>query len=105
MTGRRMRRMTWPIAVALALLLQAPVAAEEPPRWQFEVEPYLWLFGTFGTYEVLGRSASVDNTIGDTLTLLFDGDAFAGGGYFSVSHDRWSFFVDAFGGYAEESAT
>ena len=104
-----MRRMTWAIAVALALLLRAPVAAEEPSSWatgwEYEVAPYLWLFGTFGTLDVLGRSATIDNTIDDTLTLLFDGDALAAGGYFSMSHEPWSVFVDAFGGFAEESAT
>lgn len=106
-----MRWTAWTLGVGLALLAATsdPVAAAEQSGWEsgweYEVAPYGWIFGTFGTLDVRGRSASIDSTIGDTLELVFDGDALAAAGYFSMSHDRWSLFVDAFGGYAEESAT
>ena len=87
----------------LALLVSASmgVAAEEEPApgWQFDVMPYLWLPGTFGTVSVRGRTATVDSTLGDSLTLLWHGEAFTGGGYFAARYDRWSFFTDAYGGF------
>jgi hypothetical protein len=79
--------------------------AEQAPGWQFEVMPYAWLPGTFGTIEVKGRTAEVDATIGDVLTLLWHGDAFTLGGYFAARYDRWSLFADAYGGFLDESVT
>jgi hypothetical protein len=35
---------------------------------------------------------------GDVLQSVFDGNAMAAATYFSASHDRWTLFVDAFGG-------
>ena len=79
--------------------------AEEPTGWQFEVMPYVWLPGTFGTVEIRGHTATVHTTIGDVLTLLWHGDAFTLGGYFGARHDRWSLFVDAYGGFMNQSVT
>jgi hypothetical protein len=103
-------RWTTPAAmIGLAMLAIATpcLAAEEEqaPGWQFEVMPYAWLPGTFGTIEVKGRTATVDTTIGDVLTLLWHGDAFTLGGYFGARHDRWSLFADAYGGFLDTSAT
>jgi hypothetical protein len=78
---------------------QSLAADEQPPRWQFEFMPYLWLGGSFGSVQVKGRTATIDATIGDLLTLLWHGDAFAFGGYFAARYDRWSAFVDAYGGF------
>jgi hypothetical protein len=90
--------------LAFVLLgLASPVVAAEPSRWEFEASVYGWIPGNFGTLEVDGRSAAIDATIYDVLHLVFDGDALAGAGWFSARYDRWSAFVDAFGGYAEES--
>ena len=87
----------------LALLVSASMgfaAEEEPaPGWQFDVMPYMWLPGAFGSVQVRGRTADINVTIGDLLTLLWHGDAFAVGGYFAARYDRWSAFVDAFGGF------
>ena len=93
----------------LALLVSASmgVAAEEEPApgWQFDVMPYLWLPGTFGTVSVRGRTATVDSTLGDSLTLLWHGEAFTFGGYFAARYDRWSFFADSYGGFINVSAS
>ncbi|MCW5893135.1 MAG: hypothetical protein KIT14_21685 [bacterium] len=94
------------LALVLALALPGLAAAEEVPAagasaWRFEVAPYAWLTGTFGTVEVENRTAFVDLTVDDLLTLLFDGDALAGAAWFQASYGRWSAFLDAFGGYVE----
>ena len=96
-------------AVALLLAIAAPCfAAEEETTqqhqiedWQFELLPYAWIPGTFGTVEVKGRTAHVDVTMGDLLTLLWHGDAFAVGGYFLARYDPWNAFgfLDAYGGF------
>src|SRR5262245_11717499 len=78
------------------------VAEEEPVGWQFELMPYAWLPGTFGTVEIKGRTATVDTTVGDVLTLLWHGDAFTLGGYFGARYDHWNFFADAYGGFLNE---
>ena len=101
-----MRGVALAFSVSLVLLGAAvPVAAEEPSRWEFEVVPYGWIFANFGTLDVKGRSATVDDTVLDNLKVATSGNAFAAAGYFSARYDRWSVFVDAFGGYAEESAS
>ena len=93
----------------LALLVSASTgfaAEEEPaPGWQFDVVPYAWLPGAFGTVSVHGRTAQANVTIGDVLTLLWHGEAFTGGGYFAARYDRWSFFTDAYGGFLNMSVT
>jgi hypothetical protein len=95
------------IAVALLLAIAAPsFAADEQAQnqqddWQFELLPYAWIPGTFGTIEVKGRTAHVDTTMGDVLTLLWHGDAFTVGGYFLARYDPWNAFafLDAYGGF------
>jgi hypothetical protein len=95
------------LGIAILAASGRSLAADEehPPGWQFEVMPYAWLPGTFGTVEVKGRTATVDTTIGDVLTLLWHGDAFTLGGYFAARYDRWSLFADAYGGFLDTSAT
>src|SRR5262249_59103247 len=88
---------------ALALVVAASTtfaADEEPaPGWQFDFMPYLWLPGAFGTVAVKGRTAHVHTTLGDSLTLLWHGDAFTFGGYLAARYDRWSFFTHAYRGF------
>jgi hypothetical protein len=100
--------MRWTIRiVAIGLILLAgavtTLAAEQTPEpsagWQFDFMPYAWLPGSFGSAQVRGRTADIDSTIGDGLTLLWHGDAFMVGGYFAARYNRWSAFVDAFGGF------
>jgi hypothetical protein len=108
-------RKGWLVLLLWALALASPARgedrrsdaepADEPAGWQFEVMPYVWLPGTFGTVEVKGRTATVDTTIGDVLTLLWHGDAFTLGGYFAARYDRWSLFADAYGGFLDTSAS
>lgn len=104
-----MRWTTFAATIWLAMLAVArPCLAEEEeqaPGWQFEVMPYAWISGAFGTIDVRGRTANVDTTLGDVLTLLWHGDAFTGGGYFGARYDRFSLFADAYGGYLNGSAT
>ena len=76
---------------------------EKPPTWEFEALPYAWIFGTFGTATVKGRTFDVESDVGDTWDLLLGGNAFAGSGYFSLGYGRWSAFVDSSGGYEELS--
>jgi len=94
------------VAVGLILLASAltTLAAEEQTPepatgWQFDFMPYAWLPGSFGSVQVRGRTADIDSSIGNGLTLLWHGDAFMLGGYFAARYDRWSAFVDAFGGF------
>ncbi len=104
-----MRWTTRALGIGLVVLAAAtPCLAaedEQAPGWQFEVMPYAWLPGTFGTVEVRGRTADVDTTIGDVLTLLWHGDAFTLGGYFGARYERWSLFADAYGGFLRTSVT
>ena len=95
-------------AVVLLLAIATPcLAAEEQPAeqqsedWQFEVMPYAWIPGTFGTIEVKGHTAHADVGMGDVLTLLWHGDAFTAGGYFLARYDPWNAFafLDAYGGF------
>lgn len=102
--------MRWKIRVAVGLAFLAiaspSVGGEQkpPPGWQFEVMPYLWIPGTFGTLEVKERTASIDVSVGDILDLLFDGNAFAIGSYFGARYGRYGAFVDAFGGFLDMPA-
>jgi hypothetical protein len=101
-----MTRPAWALALGLLLVAGAPsfAAADEPSKWQFEFLPYAWLPGSFGTVNVRGRTAVLDTTVRDGIELATSGNAWVAGGYFSASYDRWSTFVDAFGGYENESA-
>src|SRR5262249_17777138 len=83
------------VALGLTLLASTSpsLAAEEQTpepatHWHFDVMPYAWIPGTFGSVEVKGRTATIDTTIGDVLTLLWHGDAFTIGGYFAARYDR-----------------
>ncbi len=95
------------VLVAVLVLGSSAVTRAEdeaPSPWKFEIVPYAWLPGTFGTVEVLGRTARVDSTVYDTVKLLFDGDMLGGAIYLGASYDRWSLFVDGFGGFAKADA-
>ena len=91
------------LAAALASILvvgpaRHAAADEEPSPWRFETELYAWIPGMYGTVNVKGHTARLDVTPGDLLSAVFDGDALAAAGYFSVAYDRWSAFADVFGG-------
>lgn len=108
-------RKGWVLAIALALLaagVPGTQAADEPEpapadptaaKLEFEAMPYAWVPGAYGSITVKGTTVRVDVGTGDVLELLFDGDAFAAAGYFSLSYDRFSIFADSMGGYAEVS--
>ncbi len=99
-----MKQTAWFLTLVLVLLGTVVAgAADERPRWEFEALPYVWLPGNFGTVGVKGRTAFVDVTVHDVLDIATDGNALTGTGYFSLAYDRWSAFIDAFGGYVEES--
>ena len=90
------------VAMGLALLaIASPGLADDQksPGWQFDVMPYFWIPGTAGTIQVKERTANIDETVGDVLSLLGHGNAFAFGSYFGARYDRYSAFVDAFGGF------
>src|SRR5262245_46738242 len=100
-----MRWATWILAFGLLLRTggAGALAAEAESGWEFEFQPYIWIPGNFGSLTVLGRTASFDTTVKDALDLATSGNAFVFAGYFRASYDRWSVFVDAFGGYLEDS--
>ena len=89
--------------VLLAVAASSVAAADDKPKWEFEAEPYGWVSGNFGSVTVKGHTAQITVTPWDVYGLLEDGNAFAAGGYFAVSYDRFSVFADSMGGYAEES--
>jgi hypothetical protein len=98
--------MRWKIRVATGLAFLAIASLSfaddrKPAGWQFEIMPYAWIPGTAGTLEVKEETASIDVTVGDILDLLGDGNAFAIGSYFGARYDRYSAFVDAFGGFID----
>ncbi len=100
-----MTRLVQMSLVLLAIGASGVGAADEKSKWEFEVEPYGWAPGNFGSVTVKGRTAHIAVTLSDLYGLLEDGNAFAAAGYFSVSYDRFSIFADSMGGYAEESVT
>jgi len=96
------------VLVLLAVVTPAGQAAEEgeeegaqTPRLELEAFPYAWISGTYGSVTVGDTTVRLDVTPGDVLDVLFDGDALAAAGYFSVSYGRFSLFADAMGGYAD----
>jgi len=90
------------ITVVLLGLSTATFAAEEKQsKWEFELEPYGWISGTYGTIGVGGKTAHLDVTPSDLLDALFDGDALALATYFSARYDRWVAFTDVMGGGAK----
>jgi hypothetical protein len=101
-----LRRAVRAVMMLLAIAMPCLAAGEQPAEqqtedWQFEVMPYAWIPGTFGTIKVKGHTAHADATMGDVLTLLWHGDAFTLGGYFLARYDPWNAFafLDAYGGF------
>jgi hypothetical protein len=100
-----------PIAAFLTAILLSTTAlvgasrAEEgaPSPWSFEIAPYVWLPEVGGKIGARGVNADVDVTFGDIFDLLGDGKMFAAGGHFEAKYDRFSLFVDAWGGTARPS--
>jgi len=92
---------------AQAELAQQPPAEQQTEDWQFELLPYAWIPGVFGTIDVRGHTAHVDLNMGDVLSLLWHGDAFTVGGYFLARYDPWNAFafLDAYGGFLNLPAT
>jgi hypothetical protein len=111
--GHVARRLISTLGVAITLLTGAPPAtraadepggaAPEPPTFQLDALPYAWIPATYGTIGVHGTTVRLDVGPDDVLTLLFDGNAFAAAGYFTLSYDRFSIFADSIGGYMEPS--
>jgi hypothetical protein len=81
----------------------APAAVETPSKWEFEFLPYMWLLGSFGSATVKGTKVQVDAPFSDLWDLMTGGNAFGGMGYISLAYDRFSFFTDDVGGYANVS--
>lgn len=100
-----------PIAAILALLLLtvsavAARAQEESAKspWAFELTPYVWLPEVQGAIKARDETVDVDVGFGDIFDLLGNGDLFAAGGHAEVRYDRFSFFLDAFGGTVRPTA-
>jgi hypothetical protein len=87
------------VAIGFGLVVATSVSAadEQPSEWEFDVVPYAWIAGEFGTVDVKGHTFKVDTTLYDVFSLLADGDALGGAGYFGARYGRWSVFVDAVG--------
>jgi hypothetical protein len=95
-----MRWTTWAVAIGFGLLVSAAsglAADEQPSKWEFDVVPYAWIAGEFGTVDVKGHTFKVHTTLYDVFSLLADGDALGGAAYFGARYGRWSVFVDAVG--------
>jgi hypothetical protein len=103
---RRREKAGWWLAVVLLSLpvavRSAETATDEEQRWGLEVALPFWFFAQQGTLTVRGREADVDVSIKDGLDLMTGGNAFLGAGFFEGRYDRFGFYVDAFGGYAED---
>jgi hypothetical protein len=97
--------MRWILLALLTIATAGIAAADEKSKWEFEVEPYAWLTGNYGSVTVKGQTAHIAVTPIDLYQLMEDGDAFGAAGYFSVSYGRFSAFADSMGGYARESVT
>jgi hypothetical protein len=102
----------------LVTLLLAPVAvmaaevgtASDPGtggdhKWAFEAAMPMWFFGQTGSVTARGRTADVDVSIKDGLDLMTGGNAWFGAGYFEARYACFGFYVDAFGGYAEDGVS
>ena len=105
-----MREPLWIAAAIAGLLLLTGVApaaraAEEGAAgpWSFELTPYIWLPEVQGQITVRDQTANLDVDFGDVFDLLGAGDLFAAGGHAEVRYDRFSFFLDAFGGTVRPS--
>ena len=109
--GTPMNERRRPITAMLLLLLLtlAPPAARAQDEsgttpWSIEVAPYLWLSEVQGTIGVRDTTAHLDVTFDKLFDLMGNGELFAGGGHAEVRHDRFSFFLDAFGGTARPTS-
>ena len=71
-----------------------------PSPWSFQAATYIWLPQTQGTLAARGATAHVDVDFGQMFDLLGAGDLLAAGGHVEIGYDRFSFFLDAFGGTA-----
>jgi hypothetical protein len=81
-----------------------PAPGDEKPC-TFEAALPVWIPGNFGTLTIRDHVSHLDVSPGDTMDLLTSGHAFAGEGYFDLRYDRFFTFVDAFGGYVDESVS
>lgn len=95
------------LAFLLAAGLSSTARAEEGAvnKWSFEVAPYLWLPEVQGTIRIRNETADLNVTFNDVFDLLGAGKLFAAGGHAEVRYDRFSFFLDAFGGTVRPTAT
>ena len=91
----------------LAVAASGVAAADDTPKskWEFEVNPYAWLTGNFGSVTVKNQTAHINVSLWDLYGLLEDGQAFGAAGYFGVSYDRFFAYADSLGGYEAESVT
>src|SRR5262245_16671426 len=121
-----MTPMRWLVALAM-LVVAAPAIAADPagleaptsavddadstavpaaraPHLEYDLFLYVWIPGQFGTVDVKGRTAHLDVTVKDALDTATSGNSWVGSGYFGVRYDRFSAFIDAWGGYARVAA-
>lgn len=80
-------------------------SSETRKPWALEIAMPLWIPGNYGTLKVHDRTSKIDVSPGDMIDLLTSGHAFAGAGYFDFRYDRVFAYVDAVGGYADESVS
>jgi len=64
----------------------------------------MWLPQLQGSLSARGATADIDVDFGQMFDMLGDGDLFAAGGHLEARYDRFSFFLDAFGGTARPSS-
>lgn len=106
---RNRRRITAAALLALLLATGAATVARAAEGavdgWSFEVAPYLWLPEVQGTLKIRDETAQLNVTFNDVFDLLGAGDLFAAGGHAEARYDRFSFFLDAFGGTVRPTAT
>jgi len=87
-----------------------PVRAEPASKdgvagpWTIQAALYLWLPEVQGTVGARGATADVDVDFGNLFDLMGNGQLFASGGHVEVGYERFSFFLDAFGGTARPSS-
>ena len=96
------------LAVGLVTGLASAARAEEEGAvnpWSFELAPYLWLPEVQGTIKVRDETANLNVTFNDVFDLLGAGKLFAAGGHAEAHYDRFSFFLDAFGGTVRPTAS
>ena len=91
------------LGLTLLLVVAATLAHadEAPSKWEFVVQPYAWIPGNYGSVTVKGNTIDIGVSPNDVLNLLWKGDALAGAAYLSVGYERFSFYIDSFGGFAE----